>query len=265
MPQRGSPSLIDAFDAFLFDIDGVLWLEGEPIAGAVAAIERIRQCGKNVIFLTNKSTGSREEIRARLQRVGLDVRPGELVTSAYAAAVYVRERAGPTRVHAIGSPGCLQEIREQGHTLTDTGATFVVIGFRPPSELTPQVLDTVRRLVGEGAELIACNKDRGNPLPNLSVSLGSFYTVGAIEQAAGATATVIGKPHRPIFDITMHEYGLSPDRCLMIGDSIEADVHGGRAAGIATVLVLSGFTDAATLAASAVQPDYVLPSVADLA
>jgi len=54
--------------------------------------------------------------------------------------------------------------------------------------------------------------------------------------------------------------GLLPDHCVMIGDSLH-DLHAGRAAGMATVGVLTGPASAADLAPMA---DVVLPSIADL-
>ena len=54
--------------------------------------------------------------------------------------------------------------------------------------------------------------------------------------------------------------GLSPDVCVMVGDSTH-DLHAGRAAGMSTVAVLTGVAQAAELAPHA---DVVLPSIADL-
>jgi HAD superfamily hydrolase (TIGR01450 family) len=257
-------SLIDAFDAFLLDIDGVLWLEGQPIPGAAAALERLRRAGKRVVFLTNKSTGSRRSIRERLAAAGFDVRHEEIINSPYATAVYLRERFGPSPVHAIGSPGVSEELRGEGHAIVDRDARFVVVGFTPTADLTRSVLARICDLLHGGARLVACNKDRGNPLPDLSVSLGSFYTVGVIERAAGIEALVIGKPHRPMFEAAFLRFGLAPERCCMVGDIIESDVAGGRNAGTTTLLVLSGVTNEAVLADSPIKPDYTLPSMAEL-
>jgi ribonucleotide monophosphatase NagD (HAD superfamily) len=57
--------------------------------------------------------------------------------------------------------------------------------------------------------------------------------------------------------------GQPPSECLYIGDNPEADVGGAHAAGMAALLVLTGVADSAE--GSPEPPEYVLPSVADLA
>ena len=118
--------------------------------------------------------------------------------------------------------------------------------------------------MSEGAELIACNMDKGNPLPDGSFSLGSYFTVKRVERVVGRAAFVVGKPYKPIFDITCRRFNLEKDRCLLIGDSLQSDVLGGKNAGIKTALVLTGFTDASELESSPIKPDFVLPSLTEL-
>ena len=55
--------------------------------------------------------------------------------------------------------------------------------------------------------------------------------------AGGARPVVIGKPHRPIFEIALERLGCRPPEAAMVGDSLATDVAGGRAAGMATVWV----------------------------
>ena len=57
---------------------------------------------------------------------------------------------------------------------------------------------------------------------------------------------------------------MPPARCLITGDRLETDIAMGRAAGMATALVLTGATTRALLAASAIQPDYVIENLAEL-
>ncbi len=264
MVEQGKKDLLARYDAFLIDVDGVLWLEGEALPGAAETLKELDRLGKRTIFLTNKSTGSRKEIAEKLQKAGLPVPAGRLVTSAFATAVYLREKAGTSRVYALGSPGFLEELTSEGHTLTSEAPRFVAVGFVPLSELKRETLQLVRSLVAGGASLVACNLDRGNPLPDGTFSLGSYYTVKTVEKAAGKRALVVGKPYRPIFDITCRLFGLDKSRSLLVGDSLQADVAGGKNAGIRTALVLTGFSTTGDLAASKIKPDVVLPSLADL-
>jgi ribonucleotide monophosphatase NagD (HAD superfamily) len=75
---------------------------------------------------------------------------------------------------------------------------------------------------------------------------------------------VIGKPSALTARTACARLGLSPRDAMVVGDRIETDIVMGKAAGMATALVLSGVTSAQSLEASSVRPDLVLESLADL-
>jgi NagD protein len=75
---------------------------------------------------------------------------------------------------------------------------------------------------------------------------------------------VVGKPNRLMLEVALERLGLPVGACLMVGDRLETDVAMGRAAGMATALVLTGVTRQEELAAAPVRPDYVLESIQDL-
>jgi ribonucleotide monophosphatase NagD (HAD superfamily) len=75
---------------------------------------------------------------------------------------------------------------------------------------------------------------------------------------------VAGKPSRLIIDKALERLGVPAAACLVVGDRLETDILMGQRGGMATALVLSGVTRRDELARAAVQPDYVLNSVADL-
>ena len=62
-----------------------------------------------------------------------------------------------------------------------------------------------------------------------------------IYEGLGGTVHYVGKPHPLIFAAALRRLGNpSPDRVLVIGDSVDHDVEGGRRAGMLTALVTSG-------------------------
>ena len=79
----------------LCDLDGVVWLRRTAIPGAPEAIERLRQSGRRVLFVTNNSMSTIAEQERALAAVGVPAE-GDVVTSAQAAAALVAP-AGPGR------------------------------------------------------------------------------------------------------------------------------------------------------------------------
>jgi ribonucleotide monophosphatase NagD (HAD superfamily) len=89
--------------------------------------------------------------------------------------------------------------------------------------------------------------------------------VAALEYATGVTAEVVGKPSPAFFELACAELGLPASQVVCVGDSLENDCLGARQAGCRTILVRTGIFTQETLARSAVQPDLVIDSIAELA
>ncbi len=88
--------------------------------------------------------------------------------------------------------------------------------------------------------------------------------VAGLEYAAGVEAEVIGKPTRAYFDAALAELDAGPAEAVMVGDDVESDIGGAKAAGLRAVLVRTGKFREESLAAAEVQPDGVVESIAEV-
>lgn len=246
---------------YILDLDGVVYLGKKIIPGAYEAINRLRDAGRRVIFLTNNSTRSRESVASRLESMGIGCTGSDVITSAYAAAVYIREQYGPSTVYCIGEPGLLEELEQEGHTVSEQNVDKVLVGL--DKEFTYHKLKLGLDNLRAGAGFIATNTDA--LLPTESGFLpGAGSMVAALKAASGQDPIVIGKPNKPIMDVLLNEYGLRSEECVMIGDRLETDILAGINAGMRTVLVLTGASGIKDIALSGIKPDTILDSLVDL-
>ena len=231
--------------ALLCDLDGVVWLAHEPIAGSVEAIARCREAGVEVLFVTNNSFSTRDQQHAALASIGIDA-DGRVLTSAMSAARLV---APGERVLLCGGEGLAEEVAAVGaevvlgheHSGPGEGFDAVVVGFH--RQFTFDVLSTALTAVRSGARLIGSNRDRTYPTPHGPIP-GGGSILAAIEHATGVRATVTGKPHRPMADLVSSALpGVDAGRMLMVGDLVETDGAFARTIGARFALVLSGMTD----------------------
>jgi len=89
---------------WVVDLDGVIWLTGQPIPGAADAIARLRRAGDRVLFATNNSAPTRAELNRGLARCGITADDRDLLSSAdVAAGMLVPSKAFLRRRYPGGS------------------------------------------------------------------------------------------------------------------------------------------------------------------
>lgn len=71
---------LNGIDAFLIDLDGVLYTGATPIPGGAETLTLLDQLGYRVIFLSNTTQQSRASIQAKLQSMGITVDRSSIFT-----------------------------------------------------------------------------------------------------------------------------------------------------------------------------------------
>jgi HAD superfamily hydrolase (TIGR01457 family) len=261
MPEPAPADLLDHYDCFLLDLDGVLYRGDEPIPRAPEAVEAIRAAGRRIVFITNNSSRTPEQVAAALVATGFDARQEEIMTSALATAEHLRDRAGE-RAFVIGERGVREALADAGLIVVDgdpDAAELVVVGLDRTADYNR--LKRACLLVERGAVLVATNPDRTFPAPD-GLWPGAGALLAAIVAATGSDAVVVGKPHAPLFEAARKLGG--GDKPLVIGDRLDTDIAGAAALGWASLLVLTGVSREEDLATSEVQPTFVAPDLGPL-
>lgn len=107
------PSLKDEFsylEAFLLDMDGVLFIGDSPIDGAREAIESLTRGGKRLALLTNNSTRSRQSYESKFSKIGLEIDKSNVITSSYATALYLLKNYDERKAYVVGEEGLKTEL-----------------------------------------------------------------------------------------------------------------------------------------------------------
>jgi HAD superfamily hydrolase (TIGR01450 family) len=255
----------DRYDAFLLDLDGVVYRGDLPVPAAPQTARALREAGKRVVFLTNNSARTPEQVAEKLRGMGIQAAPGEVVTSAHATAEWIARQGadGDTTAFVIGQDGIRAALGEAGVKVLNGDpqeAAFVVVGW--DGDVTYDALRTASVLVSRGARLVATNADTSYPAPGGELWPGAGAILAAVEAASKTTATVIGKPHRPLFDTALDRAGRGD--ALMVGDRIETDVVGAAQAGLDCALVLTGASGPAELLDHDELPVAVLEDLGEL-
>jgi HAD superfamily hydrolase (TIGR01458 family) len=248
--------------AILIDVDGVLTVSGEPLAGATGAVRRLREAGHRLRFLTNNTTKPRTRLTEDLRASGFDINELELQTTPRAAA---RALAG-RRVLALTMSAIVEEL--EGIELVGEGADAVLLGGADETEESGRVFSymNLARAFAEleaGAELYCLHRNRWWQTKHGPLLDSGAFVVG-LEYAAQTHATVLGKPSSSFFEAALESLDSDPGQALMVGDDIDSDIRGGQLHGMRTVLVRTGKFRPDNYERSGIRPTVLLSSIADL-
>jgi len=244
---------------FLIDLDGVFYIEDQPIPGGAESVNWLRRQGFPLRFLTNTTMHSRDTLVAKLSRFGIQAESGEMFSTAVVAAKWLAAK-GVSRVQLLLTEDAQKDFT--GFEVTQRQPEVVVVGDLG-AQFTFDVLNSAFLSVKAGARLIALQKGRYWQKKNgLAMDAGAF--VAALEYATETAAELIGKPNRAYFDTALADLGLEPCRVAMIGDSIGADIRGAQALGMPTILVRTGQYIFDAQRPWPAQPDWTIGSIADL-
>ncbi|HEX2700186.1 MAG TPA: HAD-IIA family hydrolase [Acidimicrobiales bacterium] len=237
------------------DLDGVLWRGDSAIPGSAGAVAALRSRGERVVFLTNNSHGRVDSYVAKLERMGVQASPDEVVTSGQAAASLLKR--GTTALVCAG-PGVLEALDAAGvEAVTEGGADAVVVGWH--SSFDYERLTVAMCAVLDGARLVGTNDDATYPTADGLIP-GGGSLLAAVAFASGATPEVAGKPNQAMVDLVARRVGQVD---VMVGDRPNTDGMLARNLAARFALVLSGVTQEADLPVEP-EPDEVKPDLATL-
>jgi NagD protein len=247
--------------SYLIDMDGVIVRGNELIPGADAFVDRLHQRGIKFLILTNNPLYTPADLQHRLQRLGINLTPDHIYTSALATAAFLHSQQPNGTAFVFGESGLTEALHQVGYVLTEHDPDYVVLG-ETTSYSYARITQAVRLIKG-GARFIATNPDPNGPGDGgLVPACGAIAALMA--SATGVEPYFIGKPNPLMMRTALRYLDEHSENAIMVGDRMDTDVRVGIESGMETVLVLSGVTTREMVARFPYGPTRIVDSVADL-
>ena len=244
-------ALVGAYDAALFDLDGVVYLGPVAVPGAAEGIAELRAREVRVGFVTNNANRPPQVVADHLEKLGIPAAVSDVVTSAQAGAQLLWARFGPgSRVLAVGGAGvwsALEEVGLSGVRSVDDQPVAVLQGWG--EDLTWNDLNEAAIAIQRGAHWVATNTDPTRPTDRGLVP-GNGAAVAAVQLAVEQRPEVAGKPYRPLLEETVQRLGAA--KPIFVGDRMDTDIAGAVNSGLDSMLVLTGSHTVTDLVAAGV-------------
>ncbi|MDR1214793.1 MAG: HAD-IIA family hydrolase [Propionibacteriaceae bacterium] len=267
MPTKEvTAQVTEDYDAYLFDMDGTIYLGSGLLPGVPELMDAIAQAGRKRAFVTNNPTRTRGEYAEKLNRLGLSATEDDVVTSGTLTAAWINQNLPDAVCFVCGEPPLLEELRMRGVKLSkDPGEiTLVVSSYDRTFEYwkLQTAFDALRNR--PQVRFIATHPDMYCPFPGGRGEPDAAAITAAIEACTSRQCElVIGKPSPTMMTTALSLLGVPVERAVMVGDRIRTDIAMGIAAGTKTALVLTGDTalDELDQFPVAALPDYVLERI----
>jgi 4-nitrophenyl phosphatase len=241
----------------ILDLDGTVYRGQAEVPGAGRFARDMAGSGVRCLFVTNRANRRPEEIARQLAGYGIPCGPSDVLTSAEATAQYL----GGGSAYYIGQDGLRAALEAAGIRIDDCSPDAVVVSL--DLGLTPEKVETAARLIRAGARFVATNPDRWFPTETGNQP-GTGTIVDAVAAKCGRKPIVVGKPERLIMDMALRRLRLAAAEAIAVGDNVETDIPAGAAAGMRTVLLLTGVSSREDLVRAPVPPTWVVEGYEEL-
>ena len=254
------PGWIDSVEAFIIDMDGVLYKGAEAIDGARAFLATLHELSIPFIMATNNATQTQEEFVAKLDGMGINAEPEQIFTSSLATGDYLRENyAEGSKANVVGMSALRQAVFGDGH-FVEAGVDADVVVSGADFNLVYESLRVACLAIRSGADYVATNADTTFPTPEGLIP-GAGSIVAALVASGGKEPVVIGKPSPVMVERGLRHLGTAASLTVMLGDRLDTDILAGQRANCRTVLVTTGISSIDDIATTGIEPDWTVGSL----
>lgn len=223
--------------AVIFDLDGTIYFGETLNIGTLECLNELENLGFDIVFFTNNSTKTREEILSKLTNLGIKTELEKIYTSSYVTAKFLSKQE-LFDVYLIGSKGFAKELSNFGiNQVSPEFAKALVVGL--DLNFNYEKISSAILALLSGAKFVVCNQDKNYPVENGILKPGANAMVASILGSLDSARVdyLIGKPNTYILDLICKENGLNSQNIVIVGDSLESDIAMAKSYGTKSILV----------------------------
>lgn len=254
------------YDAYVFDLDGTIYLGDDLLPGAKRMIEALRDRGRAVRFLSNNPTKDTARYVDKLNGLDLGVTGDDIAGTVRTMTDWLTDEHPDAVVYPISEQALKDGLAEAGIAMSDDPAEIDIVIASYDRTFTYDKLQIAFDAIWYHgrAILVGTNPDRYCPFPGGRGEPDCAAIVAAIEACTGTPAhRVLGKPDPEIFHTAVRGLDVDPADCIVVGDRLTTDIELAHNAGAASAVVLTGETQPDDLSGIGEQdrPTHVLDRV----
>jgi HAD superfamily hydrolase (TIGR01450 family) len=254
------------YEGYIFDLDGTIYLGDNLLPGAKRLIEKLRELGKKVVFLSNNPTKDPKMYAEKLTKLGIPTLENQTVNTVVAMTQWLLQYYPEATVFPISEEPLKRSLQEAGIRMSERAEEIdiVIASYDRGFEYRKLQIAFDAIWYHKRARLVTTNPDRYCPLPGGRGEPDAAAIVAAIEACTRSKCEVnVGKPDPIMLETVMDMLGLELSECIMTGDRLYTEIRMALDAGMLSAVVLTGETSAEMLSAETEEnkPNFVLDRI----
>lgn len=255
--------MIYKYDTFIFDLDGTVYRGDNIIPNADKTINYLKEFGKKVLFISNKTTGTVNDYHQFLKSFGINNEADEIINSTIVLKNYLLNNFPQNKFYAIGEQSFVNELISAGLNYSINPKEIEILIVTLDRTLDYDKLEIAAKALENGARFFAANIDDTCPVEGGEV-LDAGSTISALEKRTHKKLELhFGKPSEFMMNEIKLKLKGNISKTILLGDRLETDILMGNKLGIDTALVATG-VKLYLNGNSGIEPTYQLNSIYDL-
>ncbi|XP_037720756.1 glycerol-3-phosphate phosphatase [Drosophila subpulchrella] len=258
LPKQRVRQWLSSIESVICDADGVLWHFSKALDGAVDTFNQLNTSGRKTFIVSNNSEISRIDMAKKAKDLGFTIEAESVLTSSYSCANFLLMKKFQKKAFVMGERGIHQELEALGVCTMKVSETLEkpIHEFVADLKLDPDVGAVVvgrdegfnmAKLVRAGTYLLnpgiiflgTC-LDAAYPIGNNRVMVGAAATLAAMKALTGRKPLILGKPNPWIAAPLLQAGLIKAETTLMVGDTLETDIHFSANCGFQSLMVGTG-------------------------
>src|SRR5690625_1098756 len=269
MSAAHSTHPVKQYNAYVFDLDGTVYLGDELIPQAKETIDSLKDNGAAIRYITNNPTRTTQQYADKLSNLGIQTDESEVFNTVRSSVSWLHRYSPDATVYPIGEAPLIDALTEYGIAISDDPEEIDIVLVSYDRQLTYAKLKVAFDALWRSnpARLMATNPDKYCPLPGGKGEPDSGAILAALETATNIRAERhFGKPNRELIEEVLQEVSLGVEDAIIIGDRLETDIEMAHRLMMDSALVLTGDAQLKDLHGQvpSALPTYVLDSIAQL-
>ena len=253
-------------EAYVFDLDGTIYLGDHLLPGAARLIHELRRREIPVRFLSNNPTKDPDQYARKLASLGLPTDVSDIANTVVTTTRWLLAHHPDAVLFPISEEPLKNALRVAGFRLSEDPAEIDIVIASYDRGFDYRKLQIAFDAIWfhQRAFLIQTNPDRFCPFPGGRGEPDCASITAAIEACTSTRCQVsLGKPDPIMLREALEGLDVDLADCVMVGDRLQTDIQMALDAGMASALVLTGEATADDVRALGPDhlPSYVLDRV----